>query len=223
MGAVIQARCREGKANIASLLAPTLWRLPGPRSVRALRREWLTARDRGRHQYRFCPLRGFHGNRSEHLLGRFNDLDPRERQRQCAADSLPDNRRAQERYPRHRRDPQRLAPADRREQRLAQKLGELAPRIRPALSERRRIAPRPDTAPVRHDDDEPTVRRKNAPDLAQEIRRVIRRSIEASGSGSSVSSTRALRHGSAAGQRITPCRAGMNARVRSASSLKRPR
>ena len=68
---------------------------------------------------------------------------------------------------------QRIGPRAGREVCLAQQGSELAARKGPTSAERRMFKPRPDAAPVGHDDDQPTAGRQNAPDFLQCFARIL--------------------------------------------------
>ena len=73
-----------------------------------------------------------------------------------------------------RRCVQRLAPKDRREQRLAHQIAQLPLRIGLALAERRAVDARPDAAPRRRHHDQPPARVEDAPDFLERRARILR-------------------------------------------------
>src|SRR5207344_1975423 len=89
------------------------------------------------------------------------------RRRQRCTRALPRDRSPQEPAARDRWHVKGFTPAGWREPRLAQELIDLAARIWPPMTERRRIHSRPDATPVRDDRKQPSARRKHAPHFAQ--------------------------------------------------------
>src|SRR3984893_4871247 len=101
------------------------------------------------------------------LFGRPDQEAPGEGREPPPADPLPGGRRAQHHPALGRRDEQGCVRADRGELLVAQQLRELRHRIGPARAERGAVEPRPDAAPVGHDDQQPAAAGQNAPDLLQ--------------------------------------------------------
>jgi methionine biosynthesis protein MetW len=142
---------------------PALGRRPGASAPTGLAREAVRRRGIDEVPPRLTGRPGLGIN----LLCRLDQDDAGDGREEARPDPLPGRRRAQDDAFARRRDEQRGGRPGRREQLVAQELGELRDRVRPAGTKRRPVESRPDAAPVRRHDQEAAAAGQHAPYLLQ--------------------------------------------------------